>query len=187
MAEAFVRRLTLGLPVAVESFGTLQLGAAPGLPEAHELGLWWGLDLSRHGARLLGTESLEQTDLLIGFEEGHVRRAVIDCDAPHRRSFTFRDIVALLEDVQNLDAQDVVQRARHAVEQAAASREASPESVRGEPIRDPFGRSWRVYRETATEIRELSLELVDSLFGVRGAGEFPPLPAKLSHGLRRRR
>lgn len=187
MAEAFVRRLTIGLPVTVQSFGTLRLGAAPALPEACELGLWCGIDLSRHRARLLGTEPIEETDLLIGFDEEHVRRAVIDGKAPRRRSFTFREIVALLEDVQDPEAEDLVVRARQAVEQAAARRDASADASRPDPIRDPFGRSWRVYRETAAEIRELSLRLVGALFGVSGATGLPALPPKVSHRTSRRR
>jgi protein-tyrosine-phosphatase len=188
LAEAFVRRLTVGLPVVVQSFGTLQLGAAPVLAEASKLGHWCGVDLSQHRARLIGVESIDDTDLLIGFDQEHVRRGVIDGNASTRRSFTFSQIVALLEDVAEVETTDVVQRARHAVGQAAARRDADPDAWEAGPIADPFGRSWRVYRETAAEIRELSLRLVDALFDVSGASGIPALPTSLAErwALRRR-
>ena len=49
LAEAFVRRLTLGLSVDSESFGVLDLEESPALPEAIALAGWWGLDVSQHG------------------------------------------------------------------------------------------------------------------------------------------
>jgi protein-tyrosine-phosphatase len=187
MAEAFVRRLTAGLPVAVRSFGTLQLGPAPALAEACKLGAAYGVDLSEHRARLIGGESTEDADLLIGFEEEHVRRAVIDGSTSTEGSFTFRQIVALLEDIAQPDITDVVQRARIAVKEAAALRAAAPVTWGAAPIADPFGRSWRVYRETAEEIRELSSRLVEALFGVSGTGVLLPLPTKLAQRWARRK
>jgi protein-tyrosine-phosphatase len=180
LAEAFVRRLTVGLPVLVHSFGTMRLGATPALAEATKLGLWCGVDLSEHRARLIGSESIDDADLLIGFDQDHVRRAVIVGNAATERSFTFREIVALLEEVETLETPDVVQRARHAVRQAAARREDDPDAARPGSVADPFGRSWRVYRETAAEIRELSLRLVAELFGTSGASELPSLPTSLA-------
>jgi protein-tyrosine-phosphatase len=189
LAEAFVRRLTVGLPVAVRSFGTLQLGAAPALAEARKLGASYGVDLSGHRAQLIGVESIEDADLLVGFEQEHVRRGVIDGKASTKRSFTFLQIVALLEDTAELEVEtpDVVQRARLAVEQAADRRDAAPERWEASPIADPFGRSWRVHLETAAEIRELSLRLVDELFGVNGTGVLPELPTRRAQWWTRRR
>jgi protein-tyrosine-phosphatase len=47
LAEAFVRRLTLGLPVETVSFVTLELEQAPPLDEALEIALWCGIDSPR--------------------------------------------------------------------------------------------------------------------------------------------
>jgi protein-tyrosine-phosphatase len=132
----------------------------------------------------VGAESIEETDLVIGFDDDHVRGAVIEGHASRRRSFTFREIVALLEDVHTPET-DVVRRARQAVEQAATLRDANP--WRGEPIRDPLGGSWRVYFETAAEIRELSLRLVGALFGLSRARSLPPFPAQVARRWPRRR
>jgi protein-tyrosine-phosphatase len=186
LAEAFVRRLTMGLPVVVQSFGTLRLGAAPALAEARKLGLSLGLDLSEHRARLIGVESIEDADLVIGFDQEHVRRGVIDGNASIKRSFAFRELVALLEDATEPEIDDVVQRARHAVEQAASLRDAATDAWDAGAIADPFGRSWRVYRDTAAEIRELSLKLVDALFGVSGTDVLPELPGSLAQRWARR-
>ena len=188
LAEAFVRRLTLGLPVTVSSFGTLELGAAPALAEAAELGVWYGVDLSTHRARQIGGESIDSADLVIGFDQEHIRRAVIDGRAPSGRSFTFRDIVTLLEDVEEPETEDVVERARRMVREAIARRDADPDAEKPEPFGDPFGQSWRVYRDAAAEIRELAVRLVAALFGVRREGDLPMLPPEVGkRRLRRRR
>jgi protein-tyrosine phosphatase len=187
LAEAFVRRLTVGLPVVVRSFGTLRLGSAPTLPEASELGVWFGVDLSQHRARQLGSEPIGDADLLIGFDEEHVRRAVIDGNAPKDRGFAFRQIVSLAEQVEVAEDENIVQRARRVVEEAAALRAADSDAWRTEPFADPFGKSWRVYREAAVEIRELSLRLVAALFGVTETTGLPPLPPDVARRRPRRR
>jgi hypothetical protein len=46
-------------------------------------------------------------------------------------------------------------------------------------MRDPFGGPWKVYRQTASDIRCLSVLLVERLFGVADAQGLPPVPAKL--------
>jgi protein-tyrosine phosphatase len=175
LAEAFVRRLTLGLPVNVSSFGTLELGAAPALAEAAELGVWHGVDLSTHRARQIAGASIEDADVVIGFDQEHIRRAVIDGRAPSGRSFTFRELVSLLEDVEEPETADVVERARQMVREAIARRDADPDALKPEPFGDPFGKSWRVYREAAAEIRELALKLVTALFGVTREADLPVL------------
>src|SRR5438128_7342059 len=96
LAEAFVHRLTLGLPVTADSYGTLSLEDAPPLPEAVELALSCGISLSDHRTRYLNKASLQDVDLLLGFEPAHVHQAVVDARAPRERSFTVRDFVALL-------------------------------------------------------------------------------------------
>ena len=178
LAEAFVRRLTSGLPVTTQSFGTLELECAPALPEALELGLQCGLDLSSHRTRHVGQASLDQVDLVLGFEETHVRRAVVDAKAPRRRAFTFRGIARLLPAAETSPQKDVILRARHVLDQLDELRSAELESRRLDEMPDPFGRSWNVYRETAAEIRELSIQLVETLFAITDTRGLPPVPTK---------
>jgi protein-tyrosine phosphatase len=179
LAEAFVHRLTLGLPVTVGSYGTLPLENAPPLPEAVEIALWCGISLSDHRTRYLNNASLEDVDLLLGFEPAHIRQAVVDAEAPRERSFTMRDFVPLLP-TAGLAApeEEVVKRAR-ALVAAAGERLAELQNPTMSAMPDPFGGPWKVYRQTASEIRDLSLTLVERLFGVADAHGLPPVPKKL--------
>ena len=70
LAEAFVRRLTLGFPVSTESYGTLQLEDAPPLPEAVDIALSCGVSLSEHRTRYLNNASLQNVDLSPRFHSG---------------------------------------------------------------------------------------------------------------------
>ena len=74
----------------------LEVGAAPALAEALNLGAWGGVDLSGHRARRLAAEHLDGVDLVVGFEQIHVRQAVIDAGADRARVFTLGELVGLL-------------------------------------------------------------------------------------------
>jgi protein-tyrosine-phosphatase len=176
LAEAFVRGLTSGLPVTTQSFGTLDLEGAPALAEALEIGESCGVDLSTHRSRAVGQSSLAGIDLLLGFEQAHVRRAVVDADAPRGRAFTFRGIARLLADVSVPARETVVARARDIVEQLDGIRAAESAPTMRDDMPDPFGHSWNVYRKTAVEILELSVPLVSTLFGSSGIRELRQVP-----------
>jgi protein-tyrosine phosphatase len=177
LAEAFMDRLTLGLPVTTESYGTLELESAPALPEAVELARSYGLDVSKHGSRCVAGAVLAEADLLIGFDSSHVREAVVRAEAPRGRSFTMRELARLLDDVTPPDEAGVVARARRVVELADALREGRPPRL-ADDIADPLGSPRKVYGETAAEIRELSLRIAASLFGVTGPRGLPAAPGK---------
>jgi protein-tyrosine phosphatase len=179
LAEAFVHRLTLELPVTTDSYGTLSQENAPPLPEAVEIARSCGISLSDHRTRYLNNASLEDVDLLLGFEPAHIRQAVVDAEAPRGRSFTMLDFVPLLP-AAGLAApeEEVVKRAR-ALVAAAGERLAESQKPNMSAMRDPFGGPWKVYRQTASEIRDLSVTLVERLFGVADAHSLPPVPKKL--------
>jgi protein-tyrosine-phosphatase len=177
LAEAFVRRLTLGLPVSTESYGTLRLGNVPAQPEAIEIALACGVSLAAHHTRYVNDASLADVDLVLGFEPAHIQQAVVDAHAPRDRTFTLGDLISLLPAVQSPSHEDVVKRARSLV---AAAGERTADGLRPmASIRDPYGGPWKVYSQTAAEIRELSLALVERLFGTVDAGVLPPIPEKL--------
>jgi protein-tyrosine-phosphatase len=179
LAEAFVHRLTLGLPVSTESYGTLRVEDAPPLPEAIEIALWCGMSLSEHRSRHVNNASLQDLDLLLGFEPAHIRQAVVDAKAPRERSFTLGDFVALLPPHGPPPAEgDVVGRARSLVA-AAGQRFADSTGLRSKAMRDPFGGPWKVYRQTAVEIRALTIALAEKLFGVADDQGLPPIPTRL--------
>lgn len=172
LAEAFVRRLTVGLPVTTDSFGTVEVGRAPALPEAVEIAQACGVDLSLHRAREVGQSSLANVDLLLGFEDTHVRLAVVDGKAPRSRAFTLREVVRLLPAVETAGQGGIVERARQIVHELDSLRATAESSVSDETP-DPFGRSWDVYRATASEIRESSILLAAALFGANTRGLLP--------------
>jgi protein-tyrosine-phosphatase len=180
LAQAFVERLTLGLPVQVSSAGALELENAPALPEALQIAVLCGVDLSGHRSQRVSALSLEVADLVIGFEETHVRRAIVDAGAPRANTFVFRELVRLLGKSSPAPDTMTVEGARTAVKLADDLRRRDPAAA-GEDngLPDPFGRSWKVQREIAVQIRDLSLELTDQVFGVAGSGILPPVPEKI--------
>jgi protein-tyrosine-phosphatase len=176
LAAEFVRRLTLGLPVETESYGTLRSEGAPALPEAVEIAVWSGISLSEHRSRYVNNASLREVDLVLGFEPVHVRQAVVDAGAQRERSFTLSDFVPLLPPYGARE-RDVVGRAR-AIVAAAGERFAASTDVRSASIADPFGGPWKGYRRAAVEIRELTIELVVGLFGVTDVSSLTPIPTR---------
>lgn len=181
LAEAFVQRLTRGLPVATDSYGTLSLEQAPALPEAIEIAQWCGVSLSDHGTRFIDNAHLRDVDLLLGFEPAHVRQAVVDAHASRSRSFTLGDFLSLLPDADATASDEgPVERARSLVSLAGERALRSP-AAKSNVIRDPFGGPWKIYVQTASEVRDLSVTLVERLFGPTESGALPAIPQKLGH------
>ena len=173
MAAGFTRRLTLGLPVAVESAGTIGVVGKPALDGAKALAAWAGISLADHTSSRLTPERAAAADLLVGFELAHVSYAVIEAGAPRDRVFTLPDLTTLLADIEPVDPSlPLVTRARERVRRAAELR-AALGGMTGQEVADPFGRSRRVQKQTADELRRLSIELAERLFDVSAVGAFP--------------
>jgi protein-tyrosine-phosphatase len=187
LAAAFVHRLTLGLPVRTESYGTLRVEDAPPLPEAAEIAVWCGVSLSDHRTRCVNDASLENIDLLLGFEPAHIRQAVVDAQAPRERCFTLGDFVSLLPDYGTPRDDEIVGRARTLVE-SAGKRVVDTTGSGSATIGDPFGGPWKVYRQAAVEIRQLTITLAERLFGVSDVSGLLPVPSRLgrARGILRR-
>jgi protein-tyrosine-phosphatase len=185
LAQAFVERLTVGLPVQVSSAGTLEAENAPALPEARQIAVLCGVDLSQHRSQRLSALSLEATDLVIGFEEAHARHAIVDAGALQGNTFTFREFVRLLEECAPAKEAMTVERARTAVTLANDLRRRDPTAA-GEDtgVPDPLGRSWKVQKEIAVQVRDLSLALAQHLFGVAGSEILLPVPENIRRGPR---
>jgi len=117
---------------------------------------------------------------VIGFEEAHVRRAIVDARARRAHAFTFRELVRLARYCVPGPDLMTVERARGSVAFADDLRRRYPAAV-GEHtgVPDPLGRSWKAQLEIAREIRELSLELAEHLFGVAGSELLLPVPEKI--------
>jgi protein-tyrosine phosphatase len=167
LAAALVRQLTRGLPVEVASVGTLNLHGVPALAEAHTVGSGWDIDLSGHRSRVLTPGSVAAADLILGFEQTHVRHAVVDGAAAQSRAFTLGEFVRLLDDVpEPVAGSTVVERARRRVAAAHVARSGILGPLNTDEIPDPFGRKRRVYRAVGDELRRLSLALAAGLFEV---------------------
>jgi protein-tyrosine phosphatase len=165
IVEGLLRSSAHRLPIRVSSVGTANLGPARALPQAIELASEFGVDLSAHRARALRNIDLSDADLVLGFEGSHVAEAVVEAKAAVARTFTLVELVELLPQIELPDEDNLVDRARQVVARAHAARPNSGMPAADLQIRDPLGRSPRVYRETAARLRDLSRRLLEGLFG----------------------
>lgn len=173
MAAGFVRRLTLGLPVSVVSAGTIGVTGKPALKEAQALAAWSGISLADHSSSRFTPDRAEAVDLVVGFEHAHVTFAVIDAGCPRDRVFTLPDLTTLLADIQVVDPSlPLPTRARERVRLAAELR-ASLGGSTSQELADPFGKSKRFAKQTASELRRLCSQLAERLFDVSSRGAFP--------------
>jgi protein-tyrosine phosphatase len=164
MAEAFVRELGRDLPLSVGSAGLLDLGPVGAPAEVLEVTGGLGVELSAHKARSLASVDVSSSDLVIGFEHGHVAAAVVEAGVPPERAFTLMEIVRLLESIEPPDADDPEERARLSIARADQLRKTT-DFVANEDIADPFGGRRKVYAASASQISDLSGRLVAGLFG----------------------
>jgi protein-tyrosine phosphatase len=165
LVEHLLRRETAGLPIEIESFGLLDSGPLPVLPELEEHAAAAGVDVSRHRSRRLVAGSLADADLVVGFERRHVARAVVHAGAALDRAFTLPELVGLLEESPApATAGDVKAGAAAAIARAAEERPADPRRDPIPEIADPLGRPPEEVAEIAREVRELTHRLVLALF-----------------------
>ena len=162
IAEAILRRDTDGLPVRVESFGTMDLPSGHALSEALELAPGYDLDLMAHRSRPLAGHDLSAADLVIGFEPIHVATAVVSAHAQREHTFLITELVAGLEASPPQPENGVVERARAAVRAADEARKDAPGAAR--EIADPMGGPSAGYRRTAEEVYGLTSRLAELLF-----------------------
>lgn len=155
LAAALLLRETRGLPLLVESRGTLDLGAVAPLPDAVAAGARLGLDLSAHTARQLAPGELVGVNLVLGFEPSHVAAAVVDGGAARDRAFTLPELLELAPSPgSNVGVEEQI--AKLAAD-AHARRRGSPLSAAA--IGDPLGGTPEVFRRTAAEIEGLVTRL----------------------------
>ena len=168
LAESFLRAHLGDLPARVESVGVEGWEGQPAMPEAAEVALELGGDLSAHSARPLSAVDLSTADLVLGFESRHVKRAISDGNAPPERTFTLPQFVKCLERADTPDGDDLVARARAAVGLAHEQRShgtGGSRRTREIEIVDPLGGPKSAYRNTALRIRELCKRVSLGLFG----------------------
>jgi len=164
-AAEVLRDLTDYLPVSVASRGTVDVGGAPGLPEAVWAAGQLAVDLRSHRARSLARDELVDSDLVVGFEPLHVAEAVVRGGSAREKSFLITELAGLLESGRVHTGHDA-SFAWLAVEQAADARRAE-HFVQAEPVADPLGRSRHDVLATFEQVRDLVEVIAAGLFGVR--------------------
>jgi protein-tyrosine phosphatase len=166
LAAALLEAEVGGQLVETASAGVLELGPVPALPEAVKLGQSFGVELEGHRAQDLAQLDLDALDLVLCFEQLHVRAAVVDGLAPIERTFTLPELVDLLEALS--DPASLPGRAEQARARIAQASAARPPGFRTRPvpeIADPLGRDEREQRRIADELRALVRRLAHALFG----------------------
>lgn len=139
LAAAAFRSVSLHLPVEVDSYGTLDIGSAQPLPEAVSIAASYGLDVSGHLAKSLGTTDLSQRSLVVGFEPQHITTAVAIAGARADRTFLLRELNDLIEQVDVAPDRDPIERAIQTIARADLHRRREPRRWLGREIADPIG------------------------------------------------
>lgn len=159
VAEAIARRL-LPPEVVVRSRGIHTSPGLPPLPEAASAARRLGIDIDAHRSEQLDRRSVEDADLVLGFEQIHVATAVVDSAAPRERAFTLPELVSLLP-----SRPPGAERTAATLVALAAERRAESK-VRAQSVLDPIGRPQAVVDQIVAEIDALTRRLVLELFGV---------------------
>jgi protein-tyrosine phosphatase len=159
VAEAVARRLSPP-DVVVRSRGIRTRPGLPPLPEAASAARRLGIDIDAHRSEQLDRGSVEDADLVVGFEQIHVATAVVDAAVPKARAFTLPELVSLLPSGPPGSEQTAT-----TLVALAAERRAETEH-RPQVVLDPIGRPQAVVDQIVAEIDVLTSRLVLALFGV---------------------
>ena len=159
LAEALFRR-RIGMHGAqVRSLGMSGAEGMPALPGALRAGSRLGVDLTQHRSRTLRPFELENADLVVGFEPGHVSGAVVDGRADATKTFSLIELGELLDgfELDRGSAPETTIRAAHA--QRTGSFLTAPS------LADPLGASDAFFEQMADSIEAHIATIADVLFG----------------------
>ena len=165
LAAAAFRSVAAHLPVEVDSYGTLEIGSARPLPEAVAMAAAFGLELSGHVAKSLGTTDLSQRSLVIGFEPQHITAAVDMAAARAECAFLLRELNDLLEQVDVAPNHDPIERAIQTIARANLHRQRDPRRWLGREIGDPMGLEQSEQRAIGQAVCGGAIKAAKELFG----------------------
>jgi protein-tyrosine-phosphatase len=165
LAEALLRA-KLGDAARVESYGTLDLGPEPAMPDAIDAAAALGVDLRDHRARSLHSVRLDEADLVVGFELFHVAAAVVEAGASRERSFLIGELATLIDEVSGIGSRPLGPRATVAL----AHTRRMTRRTSTQALADPYGKSRKVYNDVAKTIDGLTTALAKGLFPGSGPG-----------------
>lgn len=163
VAEALFRRRVEGLPVNVSSYGTLDLGSKPVLPEALAAASSLGVDLAAHRSRVILPGLLAGADLVVGFEPVHLATAVEVGEADPERAFVLLELPDVLPRLAPPGASEL-ERARTVVRGMAERRQAEPAGHELPSLLDPYGDTRQAFAEMARVIDAITGLLAERLF-----------------------
>jgi protein-tyrosine phosphatase len=147
----------LGVAASVRSAGFLEAGhRCP--PEVVEELARRGLAIGDHASTVLNLDLIDGADLILGMERRHVRDVILSAPDAAARTFTLKELVRRGEQLTEPRAGVPLNTW---LEDVAAGRGPSDlvGQARADDTVDPFGGSRRAYRETVTEIDDLSTRL----------------------------
>jgi protein-tyrosine-phosphatase len=170
LAEAAFRAATDARPLEVASYGILDLGAAPPLPQAVRAAAAYGLEISGHVARPLDTADLSKTSLVVGFEVAHCAAAIERAGARVERTFLLLELVDMIDEIAQDSERGPIPRAAAALDRAHAYRRANPTRWSGREIPDPVQLSEADQPVVGRVVFEEVTRLARGLFGPVGAG-----------------
>jgi protein-tyrosine-phosphatase len=168
IAEATFRSAAEGLPVRVESYGTLELGPAEPLPSAVREAQAFGLDISTHTAKSLTDADLTQTSLVVGFELQHAVAALDVAGARLECVFILPELVDLLDRIGVVRRPDPIDQASENIARAHANRRTDPRRRAGPEIEDPVSLPRNAQRAIAQAVHRGAEALALQLFGRSG-------------------
>jgi protein-tyrosine phosphatase len=165
MLEALIaRRLAReGVNAIVRSGGVSAYEGAPPLPEVVTVMREFGIDVSNHASRPVTQELVKGADLVVGLAREHVRETVVLEPDSYGRSFTLKELARRSRSVGPRPSGDEL---GPWLASLAAEREldellgASLE----DDVEDPVGLPVAAVRRTASELADLTDEIVSSVW-----------------------
>jgi protein-tyrosine-phosphatase len=173
MAEGFLRRLLaerrLRAGIRVSSAGIAGLSGSAPMPESTAAAAGRGTDIAQHVARRLDPRDVRRADLVVTMTGGHRDRVLDMVPEAASRTFTLKELVRLLEELEELPsaastgspADCLRTRVRRAEELRRSGFEGNPHD---EDVADPMGMPQQTYDAVAWEIDEWCVRLVEGLF-----------------------
>ncbi len=174
MAQALLahRLAERGIAAIVQSAGLLADGQ-PVTEEVVELMQARGLDVSGHVRRRVDAEMIGWTDLIVGMTREHVREASLLVPGAFGRTFTLKELVRRGTEIGPRPPDTLLPAWLVQLNEGR-----SPASLLGDSddddIADRMGRRFRVYRQVAAEIDDLTQRLVALLFPAEVGQSGPP-------------
>jgi protein-tyrosine-phosphatase len=175
IAEGFLRQMLAerGIDgVEVASAGVSGLDGYPAVPEAVDALVERNVDISSHLARRLNRRMAESADLVIAMASGHRDALTRLAPASARRTFTLKELVYLLERLDEMPGQNRPDERMAAAVWAAASLrdQGATRDLTDEDIPDPLGLGPEAFRGVAWQLESLVDRAVEGLFGPAANG-----------------